>query len=130
MASGARAVQRLLAGPRAVRVAKAPPPPQPIRVLVDDGIVEMPCGSRWRLQRRIVNVLAALARMPRRVVSQARILAAMYGGPDYEPEWSESSMKNAISHLRRAGLPIVTRYGQGYVLEADAVVIESKDTAA
>ena len=123
-------MQRLPQGERGVRLAKPPVRPQPIRVFIDEGLVEMPCGSRWRLQRRMVKVLAALARHPRRLVRVPQILAAMYGGPDDEPEYPENSMKNAVSHLRRAALPIVTRYGQGYVLEADAVVICSSERGA
>ena len=104
--------------------------PNCIVVHVDDGVVEMPCGSRWRMQRRIMRVMTALARKSHRLVRVESILTAMYGGPDDEPEWPESSMRNAISHLRRSGLPIVTRYGQGYILEANAVVVESKEAAA
>lgn len=96
-----------------------------MRIHVRERWVEMPDGSLWSTTPRRIAVLAALARKPYRLVTYEAILTAMYGGPDFEPEHPESVMKSCICHLRRCGMPISTRWGQGYILTAAATVIDS-----
>lgn len=75
--------------------------------------------SPWRL----FNALASSSGF----VRQERLLAAVWGGPDYEPENAVATLKVMVSQLRRwvgpLGIAIMAMHGEGYRIELRAAPV-------
>jgi hypothetical protein len=60
-------------------------------------------------------------------VRQERLLAAVWGGPDYEPENAVATLKVMVSQLRRwvgpLGIAIMAMHGEGYRIELRAAPV-------
>jgi DNA-binding response OmpR family regulator len=80
-----------------------------------------------RLEGRVIRfrpgeyrVLLALAMSPpERALTVHDIIERCWPDPDSEPDWSESTVKIYIGHLRRLGVPIQTDRGRGYLIPAE-----------